>query len=132
MITLTGRSKKILLTVIPPLLLAVAFCFRRQIIALSAYSPICVFNHSTGLLCPGCGNTRAARALLSLHPINALRYNISLPLILIWVALYYAECVISAWIKPVRLVPRKPLFYAVIGAIFLVYCIVRNFVDLMP
>ncbi len=38
-------------------------------------SPGCTFRRLTGLACPGCGGTRALRALISGEPWAALRYN---------------------------------------------------------
>ncbi len=35
----------------------------------------CVFHLVTGAYCPGCGGTRAAKALLSGHILTSLRYN---------------------------------------------------------
>ncbi len=36
----------------------------------------CLFHQVTGLLCPGCGNSRAALALLRLDVAAALQYNL--------------------------------------------------------
>lgn len=49
-------------------------------------SPGCTFRKLTGLACPGCGGTRALRALISGEPWAALCYNpfiiASLPILL--------------------------------------------------
>ena len=37
--------------------------------------PLCLFNHLTGLECPGCGAIRAVHALLAGDPLFALRNN---------------------------------------------------------
>ena len=50
--------------------------------------PNCLFYELTGLRCPGCGNTRAAAALLRLHIKESLAYNYAYPaefLYLLWV-----------------------------------------------
>ena len=48
----------------------------------------CLFNEITGLSCPGCGNTRAALALLRLDFPGMLRHNLLFPLeagYLLWI-----------------------------------------------
>jgi hypothetical protein len=41
----------------------------------SSFLPPCVFHALTGLLCPGCGTTRAMWYLVHGHPIHALGEN---------------------------------------------------------
>ncbi len=67
------------------IILAVLFLLAQQGIGL-----FCPFYQLTGLQCPGCGNSRAALALLRLDLISALRYNLLFPLefgYLLWVVL---------------------------------------------
>ena len=62
------------------------------ILAANGISLPCLFNKVTGLLCPGCGNTRAAVAILKLDFKAAFAYNpMFLPEMayLVWV---YASC----------------------------------------
>ncbi len=42
----------------------------------------CLFYESTGYYCPGCGGTRGVHFLLHFDILNALRYNLFLPLTL--------------------------------------------------
>ncbi|MBQ6855594.1 MAG: DUF2752 domain-containing protein, partial [Lachnospiraceae bacterium] len=35
----------------------------------------CMFRMLTGLYCPGCGGTRAVKALLTGHPIQSFLYH---------------------------------------------------------
>lgn len=58
--------------------------------------PKCAFRAWTGLYCPGCGGTRAARALLSGDLIGALRQNALLPLTLAVVVVALVRGVRSA------------------------------------
>lgn len=53
----------------------------------------CVFRCVTGLLCPGCGNSRAALALLQLDLAAALKYNPLFPVEFFYLAWVY--CVAS-------------------------------------
>jgi hypothetical protein len=42
----------------------------------------CVFYHTTGLPCPGCGLTRSCMSLLRGHPVEALQYHALGPVLL--------------------------------------------------
>ena len=52
----------------------------------------CLFHRITGLLCPGCGNSRAALALLQLDIFSALQYNLLFPVEFIYIAWVYFFC----------------------------------------
>lgn len=39
----------------------------------------CALRRATGLYCPGCGGTRAVRALLAFRPLKSLYYNAAVP-----------------------------------------------------
>lgn len=53
-------------------------------------SPGCTFRRITGIACPGCGGTRAARALLHGDIMGAVQHNLLLP---IGIAAFLAEYV---------------------------------------
>jgi hypothetical protein len=100
-----------------PALFAVAVW--RDPSVLTTFPPPCVFRKATGIYCPGCGSTRALRALFEGDFFAALRYN---PLS---VAFLFA--------LPLLLVLRRPrfrpLYYrlaAVVCAVVLVFAVLRN------
>lgn len=120
------KTKRIIITAVPAIAAALVLLIRKPLLQLTAHLPPCLFHSLTSLSCPGCGNTRAAAALLSFDFIGALRYNISLPLLLVFAVLFYIEALISVWIKPVRLVPRSLWFFILLIIFMLVYFVVRN------
>jgi hypothetical protein len=86
---------------------------------LTTFPPPCIFRKATGIHCPGCGSTRALRALFQGDFLAALRYN---PLS---VAVLFA--------LPFLLVLRRPrfrpLYYrlaAVVCALILGFTVLRN------
>lgn len=125
---MSSRLKKIIISVAAPVAAGLLFLFRNSLLSLTENMPGCLFHYLTGFLCPGCGNTRAVRALLSLDFVGALRYNVTIPFLLVFAAAWYAEFVISAWIRPVRIIPRSPRFYIALGVCWCVYLIARNFI----
>ena len=87
----------------------------------------CLFNKLTGLLCPGCGNSRAALALMRLDLPAAFRYN---PVFLLeffylgWVLAHCARAYLQG--KPFSYKPPLPLLDIGILILLLCWWIVRN------
>ena len=86
---------------------------------LTTFPPPCIFRKATGIYCPGCGSTRALRALFGGDFFAALRYN------------PFSISVLFA--LPALLVLRRPqfrvLYYrlAVVACVFvLVFTVLRN------
>ena len=88
----------------------------------------CPFYRLTGLQCPGCGNSRAALALLRLDVLGALRCNLLFPLEYFYIAWVLLCCCAAYW-KDGRFcysTPCKWLDICVLAAVIL-WGIVRNF-----
>ena len=49
----------------------------------------CFVHKTTGIYCPGCGDTRALHALVHGHVIRAFDYNLLFPFIVLTLAWYY-------------------------------------------
>ena len=87
----------------------------------------CVFYQLTGLQCPGCGNSRAAIALLQMDILGAFRHNLLFPLefgYLLWVAL----CSCKAYLQTGRF-SYKPKHWwtdAAVLALVVIWGVVRN------
>lgn len=79
---------------------ALTCCFIPDVLIrlLDAVSPGCVFRRLSGISCPGCGGTRAARALLQGNVAGACRYNLLLPFALLMLVIEYAR----AWVNVFR------------------------------
>ncbi len=62
---------------------------------IASFYPECPFHQWTGLLCPGCGATRAVAALLQGHVAEAMRWNslvvLALPIALIMAGNAYSK-----------------------------------------
>lgn len=91
--------------------------------------PRCVFHEATGLHCPGCGNTRAAHALLHGDVVEAFRQNaytvIALPILALaawrsWLAWVYPERV-----RPSRLPWRQSYTLIAVWGMML-FWVLRN------
>ena len=89
----------------------------------------CLFYQITGLMCPGCGNSRAALALLRLDFAAAWGYNPLFALegfYLIWV---YAHCC-KSYLKGKRFSysPPWPVLDTLILAAIVIWGIARNLI----
>ena len=87
----------------------------------------CLFYTLTGLLCPGCGNTRAALALLRLDFSAAFQFN---PLFLVeffylaWILFHCGRAFLKG--KPFSYKPPLPLLDMAILVAILAWWILRN------
>lgn len=88
----------------------------------------CLLRSVTGLQCPGCGNSRAALALLRLDIAAAFGYN---PLFLVeffylaWVLFHCARAYLKG--KPFGYKPPFPLMDIIILVAILAWWPIRNF-----
>ena len=86
-----------------------------------AFYPACPIHQFTGLLCPGCGATRAVAALLHGHLAQAIHFNALVVLLLPLAVIYLAFAAARPRFPPVP----APLVYALL-ALALVFGIARN------
>lgn len=107
---------------------AAAFLLLPTVPKIAELLPPCKIHLYTGLLCPGCGNTRAVTALAEFKLIESFLYN-PIPLIcLTLLILFYVELVMKTFFKPKKLVIRSLVFWTAFGISFLIYSIIRNFI----
>lgn len=117
------RKKKILFITIAIILCAVIYI----IISFAGIKIPCIFNKLTGLKCPGCGNTRAVKALLQLDIKQAFANNYLFPLELgyiAWVYIKFCHNYIKNNIFSYR--TPHPALDIVILVIILLWSIIRN------
>lgn len=128
----TPASRRIVLTTIfvPVIVLgAVLFCFDPT---RYGFYPGCAFHQTTGLLCAGCGATRALYQLLHGHVLTALRYNplliVSLPVIG-WFAATQLMSYLKNQPRPVKV--RPVWLWFTLGTL-VAFTVVRNLPGIPP
>ena len=88
--------------------------------------PPCRFYAATGLLCPGCGNTRSVAALVYGDILGSLRYNAFIIFVLLLGLAFYAENLVYLLGKSIKIVPRSNAFLFISLGLFIMYFIARN------
>ena len=123
--TFPHRQRNILLLCAGILAAATAYC----IAAYNGFGIPCLFHQITGLLCPGCGNSRAALALLRLDIGTALSCNPLFPLEFFYILWVYGHCC-KAYLKGKRFsyTPTHPIMDILILAAIVIWGIVRNLI----
>jgi Protein of unknown function (DUF2752) len=95
-----------------------------------AHSPLkCPFLFVTGKLCPGCGITRATVRFLHGDLGQAVRYNIFVPLLMLWAVYVFA----TPWLTPTFRSTVRTYAYRyqkVFAVIALAYWVIRNITPL--
>ena len=87
----------------------------------------CLFNRITGLLCPGCGNSRAALALMRLDIGAAFGYNLMFPvefLYIAWVVFWCCRAYLQG--KPFAYKPPCLWLDGTVLAVVLLWWLIRN------
>ncbi|MCG8600617.1 MAG: DUF2752 domain-containing protein [Verrucomicrobiales bacterium] len=86
-------------------LVLASYLLRADLGAGNHFLPKCVLKSLTGLNCPGCGNTRAAQALLRGDVAGAVQQNVlfivSLPFLFYWGAKTWVNWVFPGTWKPI-------------------------------
>lgn len=123
----TRRHRNLLLAGLLAAAAAAVFC----LLAWAGIGIPCLFRRITGLLCPGCGNSRAALALLRLDLAAALEYNLLFPLefaYLLWVAACSSRAYLKG--KPFTYNPPAPALDIALLVIILLWGILRNILSI--
>jgi hypothetical protein len=126
-----SKRVRILTAVLFPCAAVLIYIFRNSITEAGQMMPECAIHKLTGAWCTGCGNTRSVNALLHGQLWRAVRYNPSVPFLVLVSLLFYAETVIGIWNDRVKLLPRKKWIWWTILALFLAFFILRNFISVL-
>lgn len=124
--------KKTAAIVVPIIAVILLYVFKGYLVNLlwEVFGMCRVYKY-TGLMCPGCGNTRSVTSLMRGDILASLRYNIT-PFILVVLLLgKYLEWLFSLFGKRIKLLPKNKIFYILIAAFVLTYYIVRNFIPFL-
>ena len=120
-----SRRDKIIVAAAVPLLGILLFLLRDHIMSVGHYFP-CMFYKLTGLLCPGCGNTRAVNHLVHGRLWLAFRSNPDLPFLIAVPLGFYIELIADIFGKKVKLVPRSMWLWGAVIALYAVFFVLRN------
>ncbi len=126
--------KKYAIIWVPPAVLLAACLLQAYIYPLAAwlgefmYCPL--YDH-LGILCPGCGGTRAALALLRGDVIASLQCNPTTIGLFSVLVLWYFELAAAKFGKKIKLFPRGIWFWGIVIVLILIWAVVRNFVPEM-
>ena len=96
-------------------------------LALNGIGIPCLFRKVTGFLCPGCGNSRAALALLRLDLRGALGYNLLFPLEFFYLGWVTVHCCRS-YLRGNRFAYKSPCLWLDFGILtaVLLWWVIRN------
>lgn len=119
------RVIHILLLSLGIVLLAVLF----YLLAAAGIGLPCLFHKFTGLLCPGCGNSRAAICLLRLDIAGAFGYNLLFPVEFLYLAWVYFFCC-QSYLKGGKFAykPPFPILDLILLILILLWGVVRNII----
>lgn len=89
---------------------------------------MCPIKLVTGYLCPGCGATRALRALLDFDIILSLRSNPTIIISVICMCILYIRILLNTFGAIKKIIPENKVFYFVLAGIIFSYLFIRNFI----
>ncbi|MBR0413841.1 MAG: DUF2752 domain-containing protein [Clostridia bacterium] len=86
----------------------------------------CPIRTHLGVLCFGCGLTRAFGALFGGQLLQSLRFNPLAIVLLVAGVLCYIEQWLHLFGKKVTLLPKNKWLWISVAALYVIYCIIRN------
>lgn len=120
-------NNKILILMVWIGIITIFFAYNYFDLQLMDYVGVCSFKSITGLLCPGCGGTRAVHFLLKGNMAKSLAHHILPLLLFLYLVLLLVEHSIHLFIGlRTRIFIPKRWMLGALAAIVLVYAAIRN------
>lgn len=121
------------LALLAMILTANAWAHERLLAVLEQIAPGCIFRRLTGISCPGCGGTRAMKALLEGHVGEAMAYNLFwIPTLLVLAGEYLLSWWL--WLHPehanLRFAKPRLLWLKTYALLAVIWFILRNVLDI--
>ena len=116
-----NKIRLVILLLTPPVLCGAIYLFLYVLPAVP-----CPIRQMSGLLCPGCGMSRALGEMVHLHFIKSILYN---PLAVVAAVLgigFYVQAWLRLFGSRRRFMPTNKWVYIILSIVFLVYCVLRN------
>ena len=121
------RYKRVFIILIPFVTLLVLYLIAKSGVIDSIRLWDCTIYKYTHICCPGCGMTRAVKALFHGDILLSLRQNAFLIISILIVILLYIEFVFKVFNKHILLIPRNKYFWIIFGIFCFSYSVLRNF-----
>ncbi|MDE6088805.1 MAG: DUF2752 domain-containing protein [Oscillospiraceae bacterium] len=102
-----------------------------QFLILCRLHYVCPFYALTNRYCPGCGGTRAFLALLDGNLCLSVHENPAVLVLGICCMLYTLEKILKWRDRSPKLLPRNPVFWGILIALWIIWDIFRNLTPAM-
>lgn len=128
---MNNRRKNLIVALLPIILIPLVLIIAHFYSKIRAFILPCPFYGFLGILCPGCGGTRAVYALLELDFFRALRCNAFYCEAALLCFMFWLENALSLSGKEIKIIPRSRAFIITASGITVAYLILRNFIPMI-
>lgn len=93
-----------------------------------SFTPPCLAWAALRKYCPGCGGTRAVRYLVQMDLFSSVRCHPAPLLGVTLLILWWLELILKQFGKEKKIIPRSGWFWYSVLGMFLLWCVLRNFI----